>query len=207
MTGAGEGKGIKITVNSQINCSVIHRFHRPITAHDGFSKIRDKVHLLSVQYGKRLSVSKYGTILYFKGRLATPARRKEGLSFSIIYYCRFNHPFCIASVVEEMLENLTTPCLCSKHNPVVYRVVLSEFHCIHTQQQLFWPLCLIQRSFGKFWQHSCRWDVIDVRRNSTLIGCHGTMSHDVASRVQFFQLQAMRRLYSILWCVFVFVKR
>ncbi len=67
--------------------------------------------------------------------------------------------------------------------------VLSELSAIHTQQQLFWPLCLIQSPFGKFQRRSCCRDVIDVGRNSTLIGRCGTKSHDVAQKVQ---PQAMR---------------
>ncbi len=98
------------------------------------------------------------------------------------------------SVVEvtETVESLKTPCLCSLDIPWFNHVVKAPRYP-HTQQELFWPLCLIQRPFGKFPRRSCHRDVIDVGKFSTLIGCCGTESHNVAGKVQYFKLRPMMR--------------
>ncbi len=61
------------------------------------------------------------TLCQPKLALASNIRRRGGIN-----YDRFNHHFCTASVIEvqETLDNLTTLCLRSHHDPVVCEVEL-----------------------------------------------------------------------------------
>ncbi len=60
-------------------------------------------------------------------RLLILARSEGGLAILVINYGRYNHHCCAVLVVEvpEMVENVTTSCLCSENNPEVYEVVIS----------------------------------------------------------------------------------
>ena len=77
---------VKVSIISQAD-------YRSIPNHDYFltlTVIRDKVRPFSAQYGTDAFVSKYGTILFFKGRLATLVPAELLCSSVTKTHCLFN---------------------------------------------------------------------------------------------------------------------